>query len=264
MKRIHFLFSMLALAGGLLLTACSDDERLFFTQDEVIGDILTGKQISLKDNTLKVYTTEGGSVNVQGASGSITAVSSDERVATARCVNDQLKQVVVQGVKEGSARITVTDAKGQSAAFVVVVTDFENAWIARTVITTGDEVRCTVKGVGHDDSLAIVKDAQERFAGLRYVIKMRAYVPAEAYRLYVYDKADKVLEKYAVVWNKVVQDATDVFQLTLFDHDVEEPVENMSVSPQLGLERSVGRFYEKQYPKLKKVVIRQPVKFVKM
>ena len=161
MKRIHFLFSMLALAGGLLLTACSDDERQFFTQDEVIGDILTGKQISLKDNTLKVYTTEGGSVNVQGASGSITAVSSDERVATARCVNDQPKQVVVQGVKEGSARITVTDAKGQSAAFVVVVTDFENAWIARTVITTGDEVRCTVKGVGHDDSLAIVKDAQD-------------------------------------------------------------------------------------------------------
>lgn len=265
MKQIYFLCSVLALAGVVLLASCSDDDGLYFTQNEVIGDVVTGKQIRLEGNTLKVYTTEVGSVNVQGASGGITAVSSDERVATVRCVNDQPKQVIVNGVKEGSARIVVTDAKGTTTSFVVVVTDVEQAWGTRTVLTTGDEVRCMVEGVSHDDSLAIAKDVRERFAGLKYVVKSRAYVPTEAYRMYIYDRTDKLLEKYAVVWNEVKQaDATIFYFDLLSDYRVKEPLERLSVSPQLGLERSVSRFYEKQYPKLKNVIIRQSVKFLKL
>ncbi len=265
MKQIYFLCSVLALAGVVLLASCSDDNGLYFTQNEVIGDVVTGKQIRLEGNTLKVYTTEVGSVNVQGASGGITAVSSDERVATVRCVNDQPKQVIVNGVKEGSARIVVTDAKGTATSFVVVVTDVEQAWGTRTIITAGDEVRCMVEGVSHEDSLAIAKDARERFAGLKYVVKSRAYIPTEAYRMYIYDRTDKLLEKYAAVWNEVKQaDATTFYFDLLSDYRVKEPLERLSISPQLGLERSVSRFYKKQYPKLKNVIIRQSVKFLKL
>ena len=264
MKRIHFFLSMRLLLGALTLTSCHDDDGLYFTLDEVIGDISTGKQTRLVDNTIKVYTTEESGVNVQGASGAITAVSSDERVATVRCLNDQPKRVVVKGVKGGSARIIVTDAEGHSAFFMVVADDVEKAWGTQTIIMTYDEVRCRVEGVNREDSLAIVKDARARFAELKYVIKRRAYVPSEAHRMYIYDKADKLLEMYAVVWNKSMQDDTVVFQFTLFSNDVETPVENLSVGPQFGLERSVGRFYQKQYPKLKKVTIRQSVKFVKI
>ena len=63
MKQIYFLCSVLALAGVVLLASCSDDDGLYFTQNEVIGDIITGKQIRLEGNTLKVYTTEVGGVS---------------------------------------------------------------------------------------------------------------------------------------------------------------------------------------------------------
>ena len=46
--------------------ACSDD-GIYFTQDEIVeGDIMTGKQVRLVDNTLVVYTGMSGSVNIQG------------------------------------------------------------------------------------------------------------------------------------------------------------------------------------------------------
>lgn len=56
----------MALAALLCLASCSDDDSgIQLTEDEVVGDIITGKQIVI--NTLTTYTDSGSKVNVNGA-----------------------------------------------------------------------------------------------------------------------------------------------------------------------------------------------------
>lgn len=66
---------LMALAALLCLTSCSDDDSgIQLTEDEVIGDIITGKQIVI--NTLTTYTDGVCKVNVNGAKGKVSATSS--------------------------------------------------------------------------------------------------------------------------------------------------------------------------------------------
>ncbi len=85
MARKFYLMAIVFVA--LLMMGCSDDEKgMYFTKDEIVqGDINTGKQVGIKDNTIDVYTTEQGYVNVQGAVGKISATSVDENVAFILC-----------------------------------------------------------------------------------------------------------------------------------------------------------------------------------
>ena len=73
---------------ALLMVGCSDDDGIQLTQDEIIGDINTGKQVGIKVNSLVIYTTQGARVNVQGAKGKISAQSSDEKVVTVTCIHE--------------------------------------------------------------------------------------------------------------------------------------------------------------------------------
>ena len=61
--KIYFLAMALV---ALLMVGCSDDDGIQLTQDEIIGDINTGKQVGIKGNSLVIYTTLGACVNVQG------------------------------------------------------------------------------------------------------------------------------------------------------------------------------------------------------
>ena len=62
--KIRMIF--MALAALLCLASCSDDDSgIQLTEDEVVGDIITGKQIVI--NTLTTYTDGGCKVNVNGA-----------------------------------------------------------------------------------------------------------------------------------------------------------------------------------------------------
>ena len=64
--KIRMIF--IALAALLCLTSCNDDDfGIQLTENEVIGDIITGKQIVI--NTLTTYTDSGSKVNVNGAKG---------------------------------------------------------------------------------------------------------------------------------------------------------------------------------------------------
>lgn len=73
---------------AILMVGCSDDDGIQLTQDEIIGDINTGKQVGIKGNSLVIYTTQGACVNVQGAKGKISAQSSDEKVVTVTCIHE--------------------------------------------------------------------------------------------------------------------------------------------------------------------------------
>ena len=72
LKNIYFVNLWLVFCL-LFTTACNDDDNIYFTQDEIIGDINSGKQIALENNTLVVYTNNiGTSVNVQEQKGRST------------------------------------------------------------------------------------------------------------------------------------------------------------------------------------------------
>ena len=96
--KIRMIF--MALAALLCLASCSDDDSgIQLTEDEVIGDIITGKQIVI--NTLTTYTDSGSKVNVNG--GKVSATSSDDSVAKVSCSsNESEKEIYVSGVSEGN------------------------------------------------------------------------------------------------------------------------------------------------------------------
>lgn len=93
---------LMALAALLCLASCSDDDSgIQLTEDEVVGDIITGKQIVI--NTLTTYTDSGSKVNVNGAKGKVSATSSDDSVAKVSCSsNESEKEIYVSGVSEGN------------------------------------------------------------------------------------------------------------------------------------------------------------------
>ena len=102
---------------ALLMVGCSDDDGIRLTQDEIIGDINTGKQVGIKDNSLVIYTTQGSTVNVQGAKGKVSAQSSDEKVVTVTCIHEtgqygKDERVSLTAVAVGKALVTVSDEDG--------------------------------------------------------------------------------------------------------------------------------------------------------
>lgn len=171
MKRKIYLLAMLFVA--FMMVGCSDDEKgIYFTEDEVEGDILTGKQVGIKDNTLSVYTTEENTVNVQGASGKISAVSADEKIATVYCDNSDEKRVHVKGVAVGKTKITVTDIDGNSATFIADVKDVESAWKTSSINYLENKY-CVVEGVNKDDSAKIASEVIDNDKKAAIVLKKR-------------------------------------------------------------------------------------------
>ena len=89
---------LIALTALLSLASCGDDDSgIQLTQDEIIGDINTGKKIVI--TSLTTYTESSSKVNVNGAKGKISATSSDESIAKVSCsTNEAEKEIYVSGV----------------------------------------------------------------------------------------------------------------------------------------------------------------------
>ena len=149
---------------ALLMVGCSDDENgIRLTEDEIIGDINTGKQVGIKNNSLVIYTTEGSTVNVQGAKGKVTAQSSDEHVVTVTCIHEtgqygKDERVSLTAVAVGKAIVTVADEDGNEAKLAVEVKDVETLWKVSGIFALSQK-KCLVEGVSKEDSLAIVSEA---------------------------------------------------------------------------------------------------------
>lgn len=191
-RKVYFLLIMLF---ALTMAGCSDDDKgIYFTKDEVEGDIRTGKQVGIEGNTVDVYTTEQNSVNVQGASGKITASSEDEGIVKIiACDNSETKKVVFMGVAEGKAKIVVTDEKGNTAKFITNVVNVEKAWKTSGMYSL-DGKRCVVEGVGKEDSTEIASSviANDKKA-LMYIL-YRGYIPTgRQERVVLQDKDSNVM-----------------------------------------------------------------------
>lgn len=197
MKRTIYYLVMLLFA--LTMMGCSDDDKgIYFTEDEVQGDILTGNQVGIKDNTHNVYTTEESAVNVQGASGKISATSEDENIAKViACDNTDEKRVHILGVSVGKTKITVTDEKGNSAQFIVNVDDVKNAWKAIAILVLDDK-KCVVEGASKEDSAEIASEVITKDKKYRMDITSRGGFSVP--RLTISDEQNNVLEGGILNW----------------------------------------------------------------
>lgn len=125
---------LIALTALLSLASCGDDDSgIQLTQDEIIGDINTGKKIVI--TSLTTYTESSSKVNVNGAKGKISATSSDESIAKVSCsTNEAEKEIYVSGVSVGNTTITITDSDGNTAVLKVEVKDWTALWeLSRTM-----------------------------------------------------------------------------------------------------------------------------------
>ena len=185
---------------ALLMVGCSDDDGIRLTQDEIIGDINTGKQVGIKNNSLVIYTTEEATVNVQGAKGKVAAQASDEKVVTVTCIHEtgqygKDERVSLKAVAVGKAIVTVTDEDGNEAKLAVEVKDVEELWHTVAVAVTGQK-RCIVEGVSKEDSLAIASDAIASKPYQAFRLKRRDYYNGDnftVYRLQILDAQKNVL-----------------------------------------------------------------------
>lgn len=251
MKRKIYYLMMLFFT--LTMMGCSDDDKgIYFTEDEVQGDILTGKQVGIKDNTLEVYATEQNTVNVQGASGKISATSEDENIAKiVTCDNSNKKQVVILGVSIGKTKITVTDEKGNSAQFVVNVKDVETAWSEGTPWELTD-ARCRVDGVSKEDSTAIAADAIAKNKYKYFLIQSRSSEPFLLQRIKMMDEQKNVLvEGYFYGKNDALTGTTTYY---VKEYKGENILESFILSePYFIFDRTAQ--YKEKYPSVKRVLL---------
>lgn len=250
MKRTIYYLVMLLFA--LTMMGCSDDDKgIYFTKDEVVqGDILTGKQVGIKDNTLHVYTTEQNSLNVQGASGKISATSEDENIAKiVACDNSDVKRVHILGVSVGKTKITVTDEKGNTASFIANVEDVETAWNGSTPTEVID-VKCRVDGVSKEDSAAIAADAIAKNKYKYFLIQSRSYFPFSVYRIKFMDEQKKVLVEGSYYGEKDTSTGTTTYFVR--EYKGETILESFNISPNYLIFDRTEQYKEK-YPSVKLV-----------
>lgn len=257
MKRICLLGLLLVFL--IAASSCSDDE-IYFTQDEIVqGDIISGKQVELKDNRLLIYTEQGASVNVQGAKGQIHAVSSNEKVVTVSTSTDSKRSVYVTSKAIGEAVVTVTDEEGNNSWFTVEVRDVEELWTPKSVLMVNSDKRCVVEGVTAADSAAIAVDALSKVAEVKFVVKERVVFPfGSSKRLYAYDKEDNLLFQG---YMKLEQKGEGWAELSVSYQD--QLINSYQVNTTSGfpiLMKEMTDLYQSAYPQVTKVQVYLPVK----
>lgn len=245
---------LIALTALLSLASCGDDDSgIQLTQDEIIGDINTGKKIVI--TSLTTYTESSSKVNVNGAKGKISATSSDESIAKVSCsTNEAEKEIYVSGVSVGNTTITITDSDGNTAVLKVEVKDLTTLWeLSRTMYVV--DRKCFVEGVSSEDSTTIAADAIEKDSYNKYyTIRTRVYIPSGPYatkRLTITDDKGNV-RMDGILKIQPNADNSEVWHLLPIGNYTEVVLATFYYD-QKSIVKDVTGYYKTAYPKIKKV-----------
>ena len=245
---------LIALTALLSLASCGDDDSgIQLTQDEIIGDINTGKKIVI--TSLTTYTESSSKVNVNGAKGKISATSSDESIAKVSCsTNEAEKEIYVSGVSVGNTTITITDSDGNTAVLKVEVKDWTTLWeLSRTMYVV--DRKCFVEGVSSEDSAIIAADAIEKDSYNKYyTIRTRVYIPSGPYatkRLTITDDKGNV-RMDGILKIQPNADNSEVWHLLPIGNYTEVVLATFYYD-QKSIVKDVTGYYKTAYPKIKKV-----------
>lgn len=245
---------LMALAALLSLASCGDDDSgIQLTQDEIIGDINTGKKIVI--TSLTTYTESSSKVNVNGAKGKISATSSNESIAKVSCsTNEAEKEIYVSGVSVGNTTITITDSDGNTAVLKVEVKDWTTLWeLSRTMYVV--DRKSFVEGVSSEDSATIAADAIEKDSYNKYyTIRTRVYIPSGPYatkRLTITDDKGNV-RMDGILKIQPNADNSEVWHLLPIGNYTEVVLATFYYD-QKSIVKDVTGYYKTAYPKIKKV-----------
>ena len=245
---------LIALTALLSLASCGDDDSgIQLTQDEIIGDINTGKKIVI--TSLTTYTESSSKVNVNGAKGKISATSSDESIAKVSCsTNEAEKEIYVSGVSVGNTTITITDSDGNTAVLKVEVKDWTTLWeLSRTMYVV--DRKSFVEGVSSEDSATIAADAIEKDSYNKYyTIRTRVYIPSGPYatkRLTITDDKGNV-RMDGILKIQPNADNSEVWHLLPIGNYTEVVLATFYYD-QKSIVKDVTGYYKTAYPKIKKV-----------
>lgn len=140
--------AMLACVFAIAVTSCGNDDEP------------KGPGLKFDPANVAVAPSATATVTVSGGTAPFTVASSDDKIATAKTENST---ITVTGVKEGTATITVTDAKQIKGKFAANVKksaetglDFDKNSVSLPV---GKEETVTVKG-GTEPFTATAKDTK--------------------------------------------------------------------------------------------------------
>lgn len=245
---------LIALTALLSLASCGDDDSgIQLTQDEIIGDINTGKKIVI--TSLTTYTESSSKVNVNGAKGKLSATSSDESIAKVSCsTNEAEKEIYVSGVSVGNTTITITDSDGNTAVLKVEVKDWTTLWeLSRTMYVV--DRKSFVEGVSSEDSATIAADAIEKDSYNKYyTIRTRVYIPSGPYatkRLTITDDKGNV-RMDGILKIQPNADNSEVWHLLPIGNYTEVVLATFYYD-QKSIVKDVTGYYKTAYPKIKKV-----------
>lgn len=245
---------LIALTALLSLASCGDDDSgIQLTQDEIIGDINTGKKIVI--TSLTTYTESSSKVNVNGAKGKISATSSNESIAKVSCsTNEAEKEIYVSGVSVGNTTITITDSDGNTAVLKVEVKDWTTLWeLSRTMYVV--DRKSFVEGVSSEDSATIAADAIEKDSNNKYyTIRTRVYIPSGPYatkRLTITDDKGNV-RMDGILKIQPNADNSEVWHLLPIGNYTEVVLATFYYD-QKSIVKDVTGYYKTAYPKIKKV-----------
>lgn len=181
----------------VFFTSCSDDDELYFTQDELIGDINTGHQVNI-GNTILVYNGEGARVNIQGCKGGFTASSANEEIATVR-VEETETFIIISGIKIGNTTISVVDGEGKTATLNVTVDDVERLYTTICSFEKDETSENIVQVTGVSDEVAaeIRASILAQSKDSKFVVKSRSVGDVmTSYRLSILDANNETLVDY--------------------------------------------------------------------
>lgn len=233
---------------------CSDDNDIFFTEDEIIeGDILTGKEIKI--NSLEVATTKSNIANIRGGKGDYFASSEHPEIAIAETYHsDNDWYVEVRGIAIGTTFITITDSEGNSARLPVKVFDVEDLW--KTIAHFQEtETHCWVKGATPADSAAIASDILTTNQEKVFILKTSRAI-MRLYRWVIKDEKGNILTDVKASSTSNAQHEGDEWWEVRFGLWTEEP-SFLYYHQNSGdwLTRDLTEAYQAKYPDVTEVLL---------
>ncbi len=124
--RIKTLTGIIPIFFFILLCSSCKDDGIYFTENYVIGDIVTEEEIQLESNMIMLSYNSGKTINIRGNKGECKAISSDAGIVKAEVYNGYRKSVSISIVKpRATATVTVQDESGQTATLEIITVDSE-------------------------------------------------------------------------------------------------------------------------------------------
>lgn len=117
-----YIYILAIILAPSFFSSCNEDEKIVFTRNMIINDIVTDKEVPVVDNDVVLNVFTGEVINIHGEEGRCTALSEDTTIAhTVIYDTNGRKNLVIYPYKEGKTSIVVTDSNGNYSTIHLTV-----------------------------------------------------------------------------------------------------------------------------------------------